>query len=181
MRCSRAGAKLLKFARAAIFRPDMINSVDRATAHGWYARYNKNPSASRFLSLSSTAVLSIDPIAVSAVLHSYETATYIVSDLLRVPAPFWPPSNQLEICISDSAARMRARVYARTRFLRVPYRTCVRCARPWMYQFLKQRTFSRTCIPGTAVPPHQYLVGAQLGSNRPSPEQGILVVWAFFF
>ena len=27
MRCSRAGAKLLKFARAAIFRPDMINSV----------------------------------------------------------------------------------------------------------------------------------------------------------
>ena len=26
MRCSRAGSKLLKFARAAIFRPDMINS-----------------------------------------------------------------------------------------------------------------------------------------------------------
>jgi hypothetical protein len=38
MRCSRVGTKLLKFARAAIFRPDMINSGDGAAARGWYAR-----------------------------------------------------------------------------------------------------------------------------------------------
>jgi hypothetical protein len=41
MRCSRAGTKLLKFARAASrgdFKPDMINSGNRAAAHGWYAR-----------------------------------------------------------------------------------------------------------------------------------------------
>ena len=39
MRCSRAGAKLLKFARAAIFRPDTCDKFwHRAATRAWYAR-----------------------------------------------------------------------------------------------------------------------------------------------
>ena len=55
------------------------------------------------------------------------------------------------------------------------------------FQIVATRTSDTQCPVETSGCIHRLTMGAgavifmQLGSNRPSPEQGILVVWSFFF